>query len=621
MPVPGNVLRDQLPKGMNHFAGYYALLILFIASFILRLFLRSNYLDDWDSVQFALALNNYSLIYHQPHPPGYPVYIFFGRIIDLAFKDAQLALTFMSALFGSLCLIPTYLLARKFFDDRTAISAALILSLVPASLLFSEVAMSDIVSMFFITATIYLLWLSTTSIKYFYIAAFVLGITMGIRQTDFLLIPLFLITAIYIGQRKAFVYSIAIMLAGILLWLIPVILDTGLSKFIAVQSIQGQIAIASRTLTEFSLSSLMLTLRSLFELFISGWSPVFIVFLGSTLIAIMIKIHMNKKCSVDKRAVFMMAWIIPYLSFFALVYLLYIPRYILPIFPALAIVFAFSITTIVDCIRERSQRNLMLLFFAAVIILMGFQAISQAYALHDSVPAPVQAAQYIKEHYDPQDTLIVAGDSFRHFQYYLPEYTVKLNFRYYYPEYPVKLNWFTTADDLKNRTILSEEENMSFGNEGYFYQFSRDPNIYPKHMLVKIYTCNSSKTSQLVLKGVGWYDQEHWDSIPTRWMKGDATILLTSDSEHSANLSMRVLAFQRNRTLEISSGDAFLAREVIPLNFVNLSVPFKFQEGGNLIRLHVLEGCERPCDYRELNNRDCRCLSLAIQSPRISGCD
>jgi hypothetical protein len=565
-----------------------------------------------------LALNNYSLVYHQPHPPGYPVYIFFGRIIYLAFKDPQLALTLMSAIFGSLCLISTYLLARKFFDDRTAIGAALILSLAPASLLFSEVAMSDIVSMFFITATIYLLWQSTTSTKYFYVAAFVLGVTMGIRQTDFLLIPLFLITSIYIRQLKAFIYSFAIMLAGIALWLIPVILDTGLSKFIAVLGIQGQLALESRTFTEFSLFSLITTLRSLLELFITGWSPVFIVFLGVTMVAIVIKKYVNKKYFIDGRAVFMLAWIISYLSFFTLVYQLYIPRYLLPVFPAFAIVFASSMVTILDCVQRRWQRNLILLFFALMIFLMGFQAISQAYALHDSVPAPVLAAQYIKEHYDPQDTLIVAGDSFRHFQYYLPEYPVKLNFRYYRSEYPVKLNWFITADDLKNGTILSEEDNMSFESEGYFHQFSRDPNIYPKHTLVKIYTCNNSQTSPLVLTGIGWYGLEHWNGIPTRWMSGDATVLLTANSTHSANLGMRVLAFRRNRTLEVFSGDDLLAREVVPLNFVNLSIPVEFRKGGNLIRLHVLEGHERPCEIPELKNEDSRYLSLAIQNITVS---
>ena len=33
---------------------------------------RSRWLDDWDSVQFALALERLSLTEHRPHPPGRP---------------------------------------------------------------------------------------------------------------------------------------------------------------------------------------------------------------------------------------------------------------------------------------------------------------------------------------------------------------------------------------------------------------------------------------------------------------------------------------------------------------------------------------------------------------------
>ena len=32
-------------------------------------------LYNWDAVQFALALREYATVEHQPHPPGYILYV------------------------------------------------------------------------------------------------------------------------------------------------------------------------------------------------------------------------------------------------------------------------------------------------------------------------------------------------------------------------------------------------------------------------------------------------------------------------------------------------------------------------------------------------------------------
>jgi len=37
-------------------------------------------LEDIDSINFALGLRHFDVALHQPHPPGYPVYIGLGHI-------------------------------------------------------------------------------------------------------------------------------------------------------------------------------------------------------------------------------------------------------------------------------------------------------------------------------------------------------------------------------------------------------------------------------------------------------------------------------------------------------------------------------------------------------------
>jgi len=596
---------------------YRALGFIVLISFALRMLLRSNYLDDWDSVQFVLALQNYSIVYHQPHPPGYPVYIFLGRAANMLLANGQLSLTVMSAIFGSLCLIPTYLLSRELFEERTAAVAAIMLSLAPAAFIFSEVVMSDIVSMFFVAATAYLLYLGISSRKHYYLAAFALGITIGVRQTDFMLISLFLLVAIYRRDLRDLVNSSTIMLASVLLWLVPVILDTGLREFLEAQRLQGQIALQNGTLYSagwLNPENVMHFLQALFSLFMEGWSSLFIVFLALTLIAALIRIKAGNMDLVDKRIVFLLTWLVPYLLVFTLAYQLYIPRYLLPVFPPLAIIFASSMVSILKHTRKGWQRGLVITFFVLLISAMGGQALHQAYDLHNSIPAPVQAAQFIQKNYDPERTLIIAGNSFRHFQYYLPSYTVKLN-------------WFTAADDwyltperlcgylMENRTIISEGEPISFADSARPMQFAREGRIYPKHELVALYEHNNTPNLS-IFKGEGWHGQENWAGVPTRWMAEEATILLPSARERSVHLEMRALAFRQNRTLEIYTGHELLASRVVRESPTDISVPVHLRAGCNLIRMRVLEGCERPCDQQESVSEDCRCLSLAVQNLR-----
>ena len=75
--------------------------ITFVFVLISRATMYSPWLEDWDSVQYALALDDYSIANHTPHPPGYPVYIATGRIIDIFAKNDVFALTLLSVVAGS----------------------------------------------------------------------------------------------------------------------------------------------------------------------------------------------------------------------------------------------------------------------------------------------------------------------------------------------------------------------------------------------------------------------------------------------------------------------------------------------------------------------------------------
>lgn len=111
----------------------------------------------------------------------------------------------------------------------------------------------------------------------------------------------------------------------------------------------------------------------------------------------------------------------------------------------------------------------------------------------------------------------------------------------------------------------------------------------------------------------GFYDIENWSGTPTRWMQANATLLLNSSEDRTANLSLNAQNFYHNRTLEIYSGVP-AAQVAVPTSFIKVSVPIHLVKGGNTVQFHVSEGGERPSDIKELNNPDDRCLSVAVQN-------
>lgn len=115
----------------------------------------------------------------------------------------------------------------------------------------------------------------------------------------------------------------------------------------------------------------------------------------------------------------------------------------------------------------------------------------------------------------------------------------------------------------------------------------------------------------------GFYDVEDWLGTPTRWMQSNATLLVNSPENRTANLSLNAQSFFRNRTLEVTSGSVLAAQAAVPTSFINVSVPIHLEKGANTVYLHVPEGCERPSNIKELNSSDERCISVAVQNLRV----
>src|SRR5438876_12080421 len=95
--------------------------LLFFAAFALYFFTHSPALDEIDAVQFAMGVRSFDLWHHQPHPPGYPLFIFFGWLGGKLFgAGPDLALHFISAIGGALFIAIWFLIISEQFSERLA---------------------------------------------------------------------------------------------------------------------------------------------------------------------------------------------------------------------------------------------------------------------------------------------------------------------------------------------------------------------------------------------------------------------------------------------------------------------------------------------------------------------
>ena len=164
----------------------------------------SRSFDEIDSFNFALGLSRYDVSAHQPHPPGYPVFIFISSILYWITNDRLLSLILVSALSGALTIIPSYAIAKRLFNREVAFFSALALIVAPGFWLLSEQALSDMLFTLFLTTALSMLLIGSLSKSkpHLYASWGILGIALGVRPFNFVLVAPFLLETVR-SEREA----------------------------------------------------------------------------------------------------------------------------------------------------------------------------------------------------------------------------------------------------------------------------------------------------------------------------------------------------------------------------------------------------------------------------------
>jgi hypothetical protein len=389
------------------------LLLIIILALLLRLCFLSPWLEDWDSVQFALALKDFSLIKQQPHSPGYPLYIFLGRIFNFFLHNDTLALTSLSAVLGSLCALPLYFLITDITKNKKIALIAIVIFLVtPAQWSLSEAALSNIPGMFFSICSAYLIFKGRKSLKLLYWGSFLLGISLGVRFAEYSTVIVLLGLVLYIRKKIPDLIKSAICFTtGILVWLIPMVLVTGLGTFISLYKNQAGYIVNHDSLLSQN-SSLIERLIRIKWLLTTGYSLYFLIpVLIITIYFFRKKIILFKNINL----LFALFWLISYSIPLLFIYNLEVPRHVLPLLPPLVILFAIAVGSLWEW-------KLVKLFTAITIIFLFSVSLREAKLIHTLTPPTISPILYVKDNLKPSEVTLFTSFTYRQFQYYAPEY-------------------------------------------------------------------------------------------------------------------------------------------------------------------------------------------------------
>jgi hypothetical protein len=212
-------------------------------------------LEDIDSINFALGLRDFDPVQHQPHPPGYPVYIALGKTSKAALEriapasdpqatDAR-ALSIWSALAGAACLLLLVPMLRYVSrltgaDLRPhAVPLLLVLAAAPLFWMSGLRPLSDMpglaaalgAQVLLLRACVAGVEATRPSLAPLAIAAAAAGLAMGVRSQVLWLAAPLVVAAIVCTRRAGMVRAAlagsASAAAGALVWAVPLAWASG----------------------------------------------------------------------------------------------------------------------------------------------------------------------------------------------------------------------------------------------------------------------------------------------------------------------------------------------------------------------------------------------------------
>jgi 4-amino-4-deoxy-L-arabinose transferase-like glycosyltransferase len=470
--------------------------ILFLSVFLLYFLTRSPGLDDADSIQFAMGTQDFDLWRHRPHPPGYPLYIFFGWLSDSVFGwNPEFSLHLASCLGGALFVTAWFWIVRMYFEEAFAWLVAATLAVTPIVWMTATKVLTDAPAIGLLSAQLFLALLHRqTGRKRDWIFSALLGAAAtGVRPQLFPVTLVVLLLSLW--QRRAptrtWFGAASVFIGSCLIWLLPMWhlqwkLKPELSWWRVYPSLVYQ-QWRWRLDKPFAFIGADMSGPALLDRFnwhILGWfriglgfsesTPALIVGLILTFVGFAIYLGRRGKIDISfwKRQ---FGWLALYL----LIVFCCLPfeqRYYLPVFPLLLIALTLGFY------RLPGRWRLLALSWPVLLLSISLPLVK---ANHAEAAPPVALVRYLNDLYPPdrrRDVLLILRSCGRHAQWYAPEFRMHFD--------AVSLNEVPAPLLASAKVVYTDDPDLDVGSAWRIVPvkaFARSILISPKLAFVELY--------------------------------------------------------------------------------------------------------------------------------------
>ena len=418
------------------------------ATALSRIPFRSETLFAWDSASYAFALEAYNVAFHQPQPPGYPLYVASAKLLYGLGVDANLSYVLLSMAASGLAVWCLFLLAWRLYGMQTAVISALLLATSSNFWSHGEVAYPYAFLALFSTLVVLLLAETKLGSRNLIVpAALALGLGAGFRPDLLLFLVPVWVYAWWGRSLGSLLGGLGVLAAVVLAWAIPMAQLSGGWEAYWQASAENYRFWAGQSGGMLSyLRSVLDNMRTLVAFLYNG--------VGLALLPIIYfvgRYFSPQQIVRDARTRLLLLWMLVPILFYVLVYIGN-PGYVLSFLPGLVIYAVLAMRGLArDCEQAyrflMTQRGMVTTALTPHRVSLGITlALATVIAVSNALlflfadgqgrfkeirqidEILTKQVRYITLNHAPEQTLIVAFDRSHQLAYYLPDYSFRLLF-------------------------------------------------------------------------------------------------------------------------------------------------------------------------------------------------
>lgn len=406
---------------------------------------------ELDEALFALSIIEFDPTKYHPHPPGFPLYLGFGKALNLVVHDpwrSLLMVTIVACALGVVALMAAF---RRYLGDHDlAFAGAVIFYLSAGMLVQTDIAMADATALLFVALFLYATTLETTNRRALAVGLWAAAAIAARPQTAIPMVPAFAVALVYLRSWRWRALALAAFAFVSLMSFLPLVEGTGgIPQFIAYQRKQAEYFVAhdalqSRGATAFAQIVIRFVAHPWGSKYVT--IPFFLcVILGA---ATFIR-------RFDRRFVPLAVFCGTHLLFeLAAMDPADAVRYSLPAMIIFALVAAFGL----GVLRQITQTRAAPWIATAVLVALSWAYASPVLEARRRAPSPAAAAaQYANRHYPPHTVILYDLALHPHADYLLSRFTrvpIDAGLKMYYDKPNVPLVEYVDGGSQSSEAII-----------------------------------------------------------------------------------------------------------------------------------------------------------------------